>query len=98
VCAIVPPLIYIPNAFFPEGDNKLFYPVISDFDPLEYEFIIFDRWGTELFYSSDPAEAWDGIIQKTGKMATPGTYLYVLILKDGNGEEVVTRGHVSLIQ
>ena len=98
VCAIVPPLIYIPNAFFPEGQNKLFYPVISDFDPVEYEFIIFDRWGTELFYSNDPAEAWDGIMQKTGKMATHGTYLYVLILNDGNGEEVVTRGHVSLIQ
>ena len=98
VCVVVPPSIYIPNAFFPEGQNKLFYPVIRDFDPVEYEFIVFDRWGTELFYSNDPTEAWDGVIQKTGKMATPGTYLYVLILNDGNGEEVVTRGHVSLIQ
>lgn len=98
VCAVVPPLIYIPNAFFPEGLNKTFYPVISDFDPVEYEFIVFDRWGTELFYSNDPTEAWDGVVQKTGKKATPGTYLYLLIVNDGNGEEVVRRGHVSLIQ
>lgn len=97
-CAIVPPLIYIPNAFFPEGINKVFYPVVSDFDPDGYEFIVFDRWGTELFYSNDPTEGWDGIVQKTGHKATPGTYLYMLIVKDGNGEEVVVRGHVSLIQ
>lgn len=97
-CVVYPPLIYIPNAFFPEGQNKIFYPVISDFDPVEYEFYVFDRWGTELFHTNDPTEGWDGVIQRTGHMATPGTYLYLLILNDGNGEEVVTRGHVSLIQ
>ena len=31
-CIILPPIIFIPNAFRPDGFNTVFRPVISDFD------------------------------------------------------------------
>lgn len=101
-CAIYPPIVYIPNAFIPEDANsainEIFIPVLGDFDPLEYEFTVFDRWGGVIFNSNDPLEGWNGIIRGTNRMAQTGTYLYLLVLRDGNGEEVVRRGHVSLLK
>lgn len=101
-CAIYPPIVYIPNAFIPEDANvavnEIFIPVLGDFDPVDYEFTIFDRWGGVIFNTNNPLEGWDGIIKGTNRMAQTGTYLYLLILHDGNGEEVVRRGHVSLLK
>lgn len=97
-CVTLPPLIYIPNAFMPDGINSTFVPVVSDFDMSNYDFTIFDRWGQVVFKSNQPGEGWDGRIALSGKMAETGTYVYMLTLLDGEGIEVVKRGHVSLLK
>ncbi len=97
VCDVYEPLIYIPNAFVPEGVNKIFKPVVSIYDISSYEFSIIDRLGQEIFSSKNPDEGWDGTIKLSGNRAEVGTYLYMLRIFDGNGIEIVHRGHVSLI-
>ena len=98
VCVVLPPIIYIPNAFMPDGINKIFKPVLSDFDATDYDFTIFDRWGQAIFRTNLPEEGWDGKITFSGKMAATGTYLYMVTLKDGNGIEIIKRGHVTLLK
>ena len=97
-CVTLPPLIYIPNAFVPDGVNKIFVPIISDFDPEGYDFTIFNRWGQVVFKSSMPGEGWTGVIQGTNQMATNDTYTYMLTVHDGDGIEIIKRGHVSLLK
>lgn len=99
-CALLEPLIYIPNAFSPNGDeyNDVFIPVVSDFDPAYYEFIVYNRFGRAIFQSNDPAVGWDGTMNTTGESAMTGLYLYSLSLRDGNGIEILKRGHVSLLR
>ncbi len=97
-CSVFEPLVYIPNAFVPEGVNKLFVPVLNFFDPTDYEFIIFDRLGRIVFESKDPNEGWNGNHSNTGEPAQLGTYIYQLKLMDGNGTEMIYRGHVSLLR
>ena len=97
-CMTLPPIIYIPNAFTPDGINPVFKPVLSDFDPSDYDFTIFDRWGQVVFKTNVPEEGWDGKIQLSHKMAQTGTYVYMVVLHDGDGVEVVRRGHVSLLK
>ncbi len=97
-CAVLVPIIYIPNAFMPDGINKTFRPVVSDFDMSSYQFTIFSRWGEVMFRSNDPIEGWGGEIRDTGKMASNDTYLYMLEIRDGNGIEIIRRGHVSIIK
>ncbi len=97
-CATTPPLIYIPNAFTPEGVNPIFIPVLSDFDGTNYDFTIFDQWGQVIFKTSDPSEGWDGTLKITGKLAKNGTYVYYVKLHDGDGVEIIKRGHVTLIK
>jgi len=70
---------YIPLAFTPDGDgmNELFKPKLGC-KPLEYELIIYNRWGEELFYSQDAAVGWSGNHQNGAYFVSPGTYTYKL--------------------
>ncbi|MEZ4911667.1 MAG: gliding motility-associated C-terminal domain-containing protein [Saprospiraceae bacterium] len=55
--------VYIPNAFTPNGDDvndKLF--VRSNFID-EMLFVVYNRWGQEVFSTTNPDEGWDGTFQ-----------------------------------
>jgi gliding motility-associated-like protein len=97
-CEVFEPIIYVPNAFIVTGINNTFFPVISNFDPTEYHFTILDRWGQTVFRSNTPGEVWDGTVQGTSKPAETATYVYMVELQDGNGTEIIKRGHVSLLR
>ena len=97
-CIVLPPLIYIPNAFMPDGINKIFLPILSDFDASDYNFVILNRWGQTMFQTNLYDEGWDGIIPATNREAEPGSYLYMVSVKDANGVEVMVRGHVTLLR
>jgi gliding motility-associated-like protein len=100
VCPILQPIIYIPNTFTPNGDefNQQFTPILSLFDYSSYSFTIFDRWEHPIFDTNDPTIGWTGEIKSTGKIAESGTYVYLLILQDGNGIEISKRGIVNLLK
>lgn len=51
---------WVPNAFTPgkDGLNDIFKPVVIGVD--EYSFMIFDRWGTQIYITNDQLEGWDG--------------------------------------
>ena len=60
------PLVYVPSSFTPNGDgiNELFAPVtVGSFR--HYSFLIFDRWGENIFSSDAPGEPWDGTVNGT---------------------------------
>ncbi len=64
---ILCPIVYqIPNIFSPNGDNlsEEFIPLFA-FDPselIEYEFIVYSRWGEKVFETNNPFEGWDGTV------------------------------------
>lgn len=56
--------VWVPNAFTPDQDglNEAFIPVIKGHDPDKYRLLIFNRWGTLVFETRDPKQAWMGNI------------------------------------
>ena len=93
-------IYFVPNAFTPDGDqfNQTFNPVFAaGFDPLDYNFIVMNRWGEILFESNDDTQGWDGTYG--GKIVEEGTYLYKIEfgLENNDARKIVT-GHVSLIK
>ncbi|MDE5606159.1 MAG: gliding motility-associated C-terminal domain-containing protein [Bacteroidales bacterium] len=78
----------IPNAFSPNGDgiNDIFMGGTGA------DVVIFDRFGRELFRSTDQ-EGWDGTYK--GKPVSPGEYLYVVTIRK-NGQEYVKKGTVTV--
>jgi gliding motility-associated-like protein len=70
VCLVTPSKIWVPTAFTPgvtKGINDIFKPVnvsiygkAKNNELLQYEFQVFDRWGTRVFSTNDVKEGWDG--------------------------------------
>lgn len=71
--------VYVPNAFTPDGDgiNDVLMPVVRHADPRYYDFHVFDRWGTEIFHTSEMGMGWDGTV----KGAAPKTDVYTWMLR-----------------
>jgi len=90
--------IFIPNTFSPnhDGENDVFYPIIGNEEVNEYVFRVFDRWGTEIFYSTAMNDGWDGFF-KTAE-CPQDVYVYILEYRSVNGEKVRKYGHVNLIR
>lgn len=68
----------LPNAFKPtstEGNN-LFRPVTYSNSMPDFEMIIYDRWGKQVFITNDFKEGWDGTID--GKPAPEGVYVWII--------------------
>lgn len=90
--------IYFPNAFSPNDDqlNDFFRPVSSDvFD--KYYLYIFNRYGQEVFSTSDITKGWDGLFG--GEPAEIGTYFYMCRFHCGtNGTDHLYKGDVTLIR
>lgn len=87
----------IPNAFSPEaspGVNdewKVSYKSL-----VSYECHIFNRWGKELFASTDPAQGWDG---KVGNKYVPsGVYFYVIKAVGSDGVKYNKSGDINIIK
>lgn len=99
VCPVLTPLIYIPNAFSPDGDelNQVWLPITSLHQIENYSLRIYDRYSRLIYETSDPNEGWNGINRK-GEQAATGMYIYQLSIRDGNGIEVLKNGHVSLLR
>jgi gliding motility-associated-like protein len=75
----VPPFnIWVPNAFSPDGDglNDVFIPVLSDELTGGYELYIYDKWGTQIFRSSEPGSGWDGTYK--GKACQGEVYAFLI--------------------
>ncbi len=87
--------IYFPNAFRPNGINKIFRPLFTFFGGTEYLFQIYNRWGQLIFESHNPTEGWDGTYN--GNKVETGVYIYLLSYKNVFGDTIQKRGTVSLI-
>lgn len=82
---------WVPNAFTPgrkDGLNDIFKPVLIGVE--EYTFLIFDRWGAQIYKTNDQEEGWDG--RYKGGECTDDVYIWKCEFKN-----VVSRAHESHI-
>lgn len=90
--------VYVPNAFTPDGNgqNDVFLPVVRDDMGRDYDFTVFDRWGSEVFHADKPGTGWDGSVGG----APPVTGVYVWKLRVRSGVDRLMReytGHVTVL-
>jgi len=97
-CLTYDPLMFVPNAFTPDGLNPIFLPVVQNVDPEKYTFSIIDRWGKIVFETSDPTEGWNGIISSSGLPATNDVFQYRIELIINKTDTIVKQGYVTLIR
>ncbi len=89
--------ICIPNAFSPNGDglNDRF-ELQSRCRISQYDLVIYNRWGQQLYRSSDITQSWDGYYQ--GELLPVGEYVYHLYYyREGLGPRQ-TKGSFRLLR
>jgi gliding motility-associated-like protein len=95
-CLLRKPLIVVPNAFTPEGNNPVFKPVIPFLNGGSYSMVIFNRYGQKVFESADVNHGWDGRFK--GEIVPQGVYAYVIRVVDRNGNEFEKYGEVVVVR
>jgi gliding motility-associated-like protein len=89
---------YIPNTFTPNGDRDNETFTGKGLEIIEYNMIIFDRWGNEIFRTDDLNKGWDGRANGGTDIAQQDTYVYEVRLKDFTKKSHFYSGHVNLIK
>ena len=93
------PGLFVPNAFTPDADgvNDLF--VIGPVPEAPGAVLrIFDRWGAEIFTTSDLSKGWDGTVG--GKEVPQGVYPYLLRAPNACAANTLVelRGHLTVLR
>lgn len=89
--------VFVPTAFSPDGDGKNDILYLRSPRVASVEFRIFDRWGQEMFYTTDQGIGWNGT-NKNGQAANVGVYVYYAIVVLENGKERTVKGNVTLLR
>jgi gliding motility-associated-like protein len=84
--------VFVPNAFAPKGINNVWLPIAQYVEKTDYKVMVFNRWGTKVFETTDDTEGW------TGDAATDEVYVYVIEYKNARGEYIQLKGHFNIIR
>ncbi|NOT37840.1 MAG: T9SS type B sorting domain-containing protein [Saprospiraceae bacterium] len=92
---------FMPNAFTPNGNgsNEVFFGAGRFWEWMEnFNFTIWDRWGSKIYQSEDPNKGWNGRYDNSGLEVQPGVYAYTIEYRAPRNKEVKLKGHVNLIR
>jgi gliding motility-associated-like protein len=95
--------IFIPTVFSPnsDGTNDIFYIHGTTAIKRIKRFLIFDRWGEQLFIASefqpnDPTKGWNGRMRN--REASPGVYVYFVEVEYQDNTSAVIEGDFTLMR
>ncbi len=87
--------LWVPNSFTPDGDglNDRFVPVFSyPGEVRNFEMMVYDRWGSMVFLTTDMDTGWDGGDKPEGM------YVWVIRYRNAREEMRVEKGSVMVIR
>src|SRR5690606_25793159 len=89
-------ILYVPNAFTPNGDgvNDVFY--IYATSSKEIELKIFNRWGEKVFESFNIDLGWDGFYKS--ELQRPAVFTYHVVVTYLDGDKKLAKGSVTLVR
>ncbi len=92
----VEPNIFVPTGFTPNGDDDNPELFVYGQDITEMEFVIYSRWGQEVFKTTDQNVGWDGTFG--GEELSPDVYGYHLRAVCSSGNVYIKKGNVSILR
>jgi gliding motility-associated-like protein len=90
-------MLLVPGAFTPDGNghNEVLRVLSAGIKELKY-FVVFNRWGQEVFRTSNLADGWDG--RTRGESMPAGTYVWSVEAVDLTGRVQTGKGTVILVR
>jgi hypothetical protein len=93
--------VWIPNAFSPNNDgvNDGFYAVPESYACwLEWELAVYNRWGSIIWFSTNPEQAWYGETDDGEYYVEDGTYIWSLRAVGPRSKTLELSGSVTLLR
>jgi gliding motility-associated-like protein len=90
--------LMLPTGFSPNGDgvNDVFR-IVRYLNILRLkDFSVFNRWGEQVFTTTDINEGWDGNYKNLPQEL--GVYVWQVVAETKDSEEVVRKGNVTLVR
>jgi len=85
-----------PNAFSPTGNsNTLFKPVITG-PLLQYEFVVYNRWGQQVFHTTSRSAGWNGRVN--GSLQATGVFVWSCVYRFIGQPAITQKGTVLLLR
>ena len=88
--------VNVSEAITPNGDGYNDALIVVGIDCTPIELFIFNRWGKEMFSTTNPETGWDGTLNN--EMLSPDVYGYRLEVVCINDVQYVVKGNVSLLR
>ncbi len=95
-------VLYVPNAFTPGSDAlndefQIFLPP-TGVDFSTFNLVIFDRWGEQIYKTTDVNVFWNGSKNNSGETLKQDVYVYKITFKDEKKKNYEKVGHVTLLR
>lgn len=90
------PFVFVPRAFTPNGDGSNERVFVRGDYLTEMEFVIYNRWGEQVFLTRERDQGWDGTHK--GTAVCPDVYGYYVKGKCKKGEDFFIRGNITVLK
>jgi gliding motility-associated-like protein len=91
------PFLYVPNAFTPNNDQLNDTWNIRDVFVKDYQLAIYNKWGQQIFSTTDKRNKWDGKLS-SGKEAPSDVYIYLILYSGYDQTNGSVKGNVTLLR
>ncbi|WP_460972015.1 T9SS type B sorting domain-containing protein [Spirosoma migulaei] len=98
-CVGQPEPVFVPTVFTPNNDgvNDTLAVFLHAATSNSFSLKIYNRWGSLIFTSSDPAQKWDGTY--SGAPCATGTYTWVIAFRSGTTRsDIIQTGSILLMR
>ncbi len=96
ICIQQKVVVLLPNAFAPTGKNQEFKPLLVFGESAQFSMQIYDRWGQQIFQTTDVEKGWNG--KRDGNYMNQGIYTYFIRVIQTDGAVFEKTGTVMLIR
>lgn len=99
ICVDNCPEFVLPNVFTPNNDgaNDVYKPKKSKFID-HIEFTVYNRWGQQVFHTTDPAINWNGKNDASGEVLPTGGYIFHCLIFEKRLQGLTSRSIQGMIQ
>jgi len=88
--------VNVPSAFSPNGDGRNDRVYVRGYGIAKMSWRIYNRWGTLVYFGTDPNEGWDG--RYKGVLQPQDVYHYTLQIEFSGEEKTSRKGDITLMR
>jgi gliding motility-associated-like protein len=88
--------IFVPTGFTPNNDGRNDVLRVIGTTVKKLEFGIYNRWGEQIFFTTDIRRGWDGTVK--GMKQDSGTYAFYVKAELLDGTIKIKKGTITLIR